>query len=105
MALASATRLLHDYDEARAATQDAFLSAWLKLSQLRTPEAFGGWLKRLVTTECRRRLRNRRTFSGLDDRSLPPATTAQRDAPWLARALATLSEPERETVIRFYVHG
>jgi RNA polymerase sigma-70 factor (ECF subfamily) len=105
MALASAARLLHDADEARDAAQDAFLDAWLKLSQIRTPAAFAGWLKRLVATECRRRLRKRPSLSPLDDRSAPPAPIVPCDPPWLARMLGTLTEPERQTVVRFYVHG
>src|SRR5262249_34900812 len=105
MALASAARLLGDADEARDATQDAFLAAWLKLSQLRTPAAFGGWLKRLVATECGRRLRKGPVLSGLEDRSVPPATTVPRDEPWLASMLAMLTDAERQTVVRFYVHG
>jgi RNA polymerase sigma-70 factor (ECF subfamily) len=105
MAVASAARLLDDADEARDATQDALLAAWLKLSQLRTPAAFAGWLKRLVATECRRRLRKRPILSHLDDRSIPLAAIVPCDAPWLPRMLATLTEPERQTVVRFYVHG
>src|SRR5262249_35193915 len=69
------------------------------------PAAFGGWLKRLVATECRRRLRRRAALLGLDDHSVPPATNFQCDPPWLARMLETLTEPERQTVVRFYVQG
>jgi len=105
MALASAARLLDDADEARDATQDAFLAAWLKLSQIRIPAAFAGWLKRLVATECHRRLRKRPSLSPLDDRSVPPEPIVEFDPPWLACVLATLTEPERQTVVRFYVHG
>jgi RNA polymerase sigma-70 factor (ECF subfamily) len=105
MAVASAARLLDDADEARDATQDAFLAAWLKLGQLRAPAAFGGWLKRLVATECRRRLRKRPSLSNFDDRLGPTATIVPSEPPWLARMLATLTEPERQTIVRFYVHG
>jgi len=105
MAVACATRLLDDSDEARDAAQDAFLAAWMKLSQLRAPAAFAGWLKRLVATECRRRLRQRPTPSQLDEHAIAAAPIVPRDPPWLAPMLATLTEPERQTVVRFYVHG
>lgn len=105
MAFATAVRLLRDADEARDANQDAFLAAWLRLDQLRAPAAFGGWLKRLVFTECRRRLRQR-PIPRLDDGAVPTATTPGLDTNWpLARALAALTEPERQAILLFYVQG
>src|SRR5262245_66115365 len=62
MALATA---LHSCDEpelARDACQEAFLGAWRRLPALREPAAFGGWLKRLVHTQCAR-IRRRRSAS------------------------------------------
>jgi RNA polymerase sigma factor (sigma-70 family) len=106
MALASALGVLHDADDAREAVQDAFLAAWLKLDQLRAPEAFGGWLKRLVSTECSRRLRKRPARCDLEDDAVPVAMTRTRETPWpLARALAALPDPERQAILLFYVQG
>jgi DNA-directed RNA polymerase specialized sigma24 family protein len=113
MALACAVRLLRDADEAGDAVQDAFLAAWSKLSQVRTPAAFGGWLKRLVSTECHRRLRQRRAVSRLDrgevDQPLgvPPWAVIERCGSWgpLARALTTLTEADRRALVLFYVEG
>src|SRR5215213_1339747 len=48
---------LGDPAEAQDAAQEAFITAWLKLRQLRDPAAFGAWLKRLVATQCNRRTR------------------------------------------------
>ena len=59
MAFSVALRTLDDVDEARDATQEAFLTAWLKLRTLRQPAAFGTWLKQLVRTQCSRRIRKR----------------------------------------------
>src|ERR1700704_3245088 len=36
------------------AAQEAFLTAYGSLEQLRSPEAFPGWLRRIVRTSCRR---------------------------------------------------
>src|SRR5947209_7871682 len=35
------------------AAQEAFLTAYCSLAQLRSPEAFPGWLRRIVRTRCR----------------------------------------------------
>ena len=106
MAFSSALRLLHDADEARDVAQEAFLAAWLKLDQLRAPAAFGGWLKRLVSTECHRRLRKRPIPIGLHEGDAIPEKSDRRDMDWpLARALAALTEAERRAMVLFYVYG
>ena len=43
--LAIATRKLGNSAEAHELCQDVFVQAMQKIHQLRTPEAFGGWLK------------------------------------------------------------
>ncbi len=35
-------------DEAEELAQDVFVQAMQKIAQLRVPEAFGGWLRRIV---------------------------------------------------------
>ena len=35
------------------AAQEAFLTAYCSLAELRSPEAFPGWLRRIVRTRCR----------------------------------------------------
>jgi len=44
----AAIRLSGDIALAKDLTQDAFVSAFLNLSQLKDPLAFGGWLKKIV---------------------------------------------------------
>jgi RNA polymerase sigma-70 factor (ECF subfamily) len=39
--------------DARDATQDAFLTAWRQLRQLRDPERFDAWLYRILVNSCR----------------------------------------------------
>ena len=53
-ATAYAYALLRNYAGAEDAAQAAFLSAWLHRNELRDPEAFGGWLRTIVRTECSR---------------------------------------------------
>lgn len=107
-ALHWAIGLLDDPEEARDATQDAFVTAWLKLRTLRDAAAFAPWLKRLVATQCSRRRRKRR------EEQIPEATDAAAEQPALdqrdrqrilARAMTALSEEEHRIVVLFYFLG
>ena len=53
-ALAYAYALLRNHAAAEDATQAAFLTAWLHRGDLREPQAFSGWLRTIVRTECSR---------------------------------------------------
>lgn len=44
-----ALRICNDSELATDAVQDAFVTAYLKLSQLKDPANFGGWLRQIVT--------------------------------------------------------
>jgi len=60
VAYASALAVSGDPDAARDAAQDAFLSAYLSIGQLREPERFGSWLRGIVrrrTVDALRRVR------------------------------------------------
>ncbi|MDE0865755.1 MAG: sigma-70 family RNA polymerase sigma factor [Rubripirellula sp.] len=46
--VALAMRRVHNADEAEELAQDVFVQAMQKIDQLRVPEAFGGWLRRIV---------------------------------------------------------
>ena len=59
MAFASAYAVLGDAYLAEDVAQDAFVSAWQKLSQLREPAAFPGWFKRIVLRQCNRLTRGK----------------------------------------------
>src|ERR1043165_7597887 len=61
MAYACAYAVLGDFQLAEDAAQEAFISAWQKLPQLRQPEAFPGWFRRIVLTECSRLTRGKRS--------------------------------------------
>jgi RNA polymerase sigma factor (sigma-70 family) len=112
MAYACAYAVLGDFYLAEDASQEAFITAWQKLRQLRQPEAFAGWLRRIVSTECHRLTRGKRlrTRSLDDSRQIPsehadPQTALERDE--LKKAVFTaikeLPEKERMVVILFYI--
>jgi RNA polymerase sigma-70 factor (ECF subfamily) len=104
-----ALQQLGDPEEAKDVAQDAFVTAWLKLRQLRDAAAFGGWLKRLISTQCNRRRRKHR------DEQLPCAEEVravtqshfdQRERQRiLATAMSRLSEAEHRVVVLFYFLG
>ncbi len=107
-AFAWSLKLLHDPEEARDVCQDAFITAWLKLRQLRDAAAFGGWLRRLIVTQCARR---RRRSSGNEialDRDVQVTVEhhgRQEQRRLIASALAKLGEREHRVVVMFYFLG
>ena len=68
MAYACAYAVLGDFHLAEDAAQQAFIAAWQKLHQLREPEAFPGWFRQVLLTECSRLRRAKRLRTApLDD--------------------------------------
>lgn len=60
-AIAVAYRLLGNTHDAMEVTQDAFLKAYSSLATLQKPEAFGGWLMRIVSNLSLNFRRGRKT--------------------------------------------
>ena len=112
MAYACAYAVLGDFYLAEDAAQEAFISAWQKLSQLRQPEAFPGWFRRIVLTECNRLSRGKRPRTlSLDEGAnlhtllTDPQKAIERDELTKAvfMAIKKLSLNERMVVVLFYV--
>jgi RNA polymerase sigma factor (sigma-70 family) len=114
MAFACAYGVLGDFYLAEDAAQEAFITAWQRLDQLRAPEAFPGWLRRIVLTQCGRLTRGKRLkivplescADAPDAGPDPQAAAEQRELQ--ARVLAavgTLPVKERQVVTLFYVGG
>src|SRR6266446_4984885 len=112
MAYACAYARLGDFYLAQDAAQEAFSSAWQRLAQLRQPEAFPGWFRRIVLTECNRLRRGKRLQTiSLDDGvnvaavHTDPQTAIERDQ--LTKAVFTAIEKlpanERIVVMLFYL--
>jgi len=113
MAFATALRSCDEPELARDACQEAFLLAWRRLPALREPAAFGGWLKRLIHTQCFR-VRRRRGVraeipdsAGIADRASDTAELVSRrdERQLIRRAVTALPVGEREAVILFYFLG
>ncbi|HZO89812.1 MAG TPA: sigma-70 family RNA polymerase sigma factor [Chthonomonadaceae bacterium] len=60
MAFGYAFSILHDFQLAEDAAQEAFLAVYADLGALAAPEAFPGWLRGIVRHQCQRILRKRR---------------------------------------------
>jgi RNA polymerase sigma-70 factor (ECF subfamily) len=68
-----AYRMLGNTEDARDATQDAFLSCFRHLSGFRGDSAFSTWLHRIAVNACFDALRRRRDTTSLDERPIEPA--------------------------------
>src|SRR3712207_5060007 len=80
-AVAVSYRLLGNTNDALEVTQDAFLKAFTSLATLQKPEAFGGWLMRIVSNLSLNYRRSRRTRSQLPlDDLLGPGDPQSTDA-------------------------
>src|SRR5437764_3120335 len=114
MAFGCAYAVLGDFYLAEDAAQEAFVSAWQTLHQLRVPEAFSGWLRRIVLTRCNRLTRGQRLqivplelgtnapSPALD----PQSAIEQRDMRAKVRAaIQALPDKERLVTTLFYVNG
>ena len=128
-AVAVSYRLLGSSHDALEVTQDAFLKAFSSLATLQKPEAFGGWLMRIVSNLSLNYRRSRKTRSSqlpLDD-LLGATSTEQTDSTgatsdWMARsgdpvrrlegeemgrklkeALAALPEKQRLAIVMFTI--
>jgi RNA polymerase sigma factor (sigma-70 family) len=114
MAYACAYGALGDFGLAEDAAQEAFVMAWQRLGQLRQPEAFPGWLRRIVLTECSRLRRARRLRlvpldAGAEAASNGDDPQAAAESGELRRAMLvavrSLPRRERAAVMLFYAEG
>ena len=125
-AVAVSFRLLGNSHDALEVTQDAFLKAFTSLATLQKPDAFGGWLMRIVSNLSLNFRRSRKTRQQLPlDDLLGPSDGQQTDSSgseWTAgsgdpvrrleseemgrrlqQALAQLPEKQRLALIMFTI--
>jgi RNA polymerase sigma-70 factor (ECF subfamily) len=106
-AVAVSYRLLGNSHDALEVTQDAFLKAFSSLATLQKPEAFGGWLMRIVSNlslNYRRSRKSRASQLPLDD-LLGPADSQQVDtggggSDWMAQSGDPIRKLESEEMGR-----
>ncbi len=108
-------RRLRNSAEAAEVTQEVFLRAFRKLDQLREPERFVGWLKRIaVRLSINRAVRRPpevvcapESFSFYSDGNASPyePVFAKERATELRKGLSQLRRMDRETLEAFYFEG
>jgi RNA polymerase sigma-70 factor, ECF subfamily len=103
--------VLEDRTLAEDAAQEAFLTAYQHLDQLREPKAFPAWLKRIVLTQCSRLTRKKTlAMEWLDEDAAPvDDPTEEMDERELKarvlQAVNNLPEHERTVTELFYLTG
>ena len=117
LAYGCAYAVLRDFWLAEDVAQEAFITAWQKLDQLRQPEAFPGWFRRIVLNECYRLTRGKKlqfvplepahAATLIDDaRQSDPHTRAERFElqDRVYATIAALPEHERVITALFYIN-
>lgn len=114
MAYQRAYASLGDRYLAEEAVQEAFIKAYTQLGQLKEPEAFPVWLRRIVMTQSDRLVRGKRLIlepieSRYDLAEDSPGPEAHLETEELHRhlhtAISTLPEHERAVTEGFYMKG
>lgn len=114
MAFACAYAVLGDAYLAEDVAQEAFVSAWQNLHQLREPRAFPGWFKRIVLNQCNRLTRGKRLqFVPLEMGASRPANDPSPQVvaekhqllDRVLGAIRALPDNERLVTTLFYVNG
>jgi RNA polymerase sigma-70 factor (ECF subfamily) len=99
-----AARLLGNREEARDATQTAFLKAYQALATCDRQRKFFSWIYRILVNECLNTLRARRPMQDLDGSLAAPAGNADavesgETRKRVRRALLQLTAEQRDVII------
>ena len=102
------------FEDAEDIAQEVFITAYLKLSQLRDPDRFASWLRRITVNCCKMWMRGRRESVPLEEvdeellGTVPsPAEEIEREEMrrLLAEALSQLPEGNRLVITLYYLTG
>jgi RNA polymerase sigma factor (sigma-70 family) len=107
MAVGYGYSVLHDFQLAEDAAQEAFFEAYRTLSKLREPAAFAGWFRRIVFKQCDRITRRRVVATvPLEAAPDPLQATGEEDRKGeVLEAVRQLPEHERSVMTLFYIGG
>jgi RNA polymerase sigma factor (sigma-70 family) len=107
MAVGYGYSILHDFQLAEDAAQEAFFEAYRTLPTLREPAAFAGWFRRIVFKQCDRITRRRVVTTVPLENATEPAHTSNDDERKadVFDAVRQLPEHERSTMTLFYIGG
>ncbi len=113
--LSIAYKRLGNWDEAQELSQDVFIQAFRRLSQLQVPEAFGGWLRQIVHRMAINRVTRRPKPLSVDHEILEATVTCNSDPldavlsgeqrMQVHQGLNRLGDLDRKTLVAFYLDG
>ncbi len=113
--VALAMRRVRNADEAEELAQDVFIQAMQKIDQLRVPEAFGGWLRRIVHRMAINRMTRTRSAVACDPETLEATCLAEgtpdqeaqdrEQAAAVRDSIDRLGDLDQETLKAFYLRG
>jgi RNA polymerase sigma-70 factor (ECF subfamily) len=101
------TRMTGNHSNAEDVLQESFITAFKNLAQLKDPESFGGWLRRIVVNECIRS--GKKNFSWNEWSETQLETMTDDDPEWwssvslesLHRAIKQLPEGCRQVFVLY----
>jgi RNA polymerase sigma-70 factor (ECF subfamily) len=113
--VALAMRRVRNADEAEELAQDVFIQAMQKIHQLRVPEAFGGWLRRIVHRMAINRMTRSRCALACDPETLEATCLASENPEEAAQdreqaeavrdSIDRLGSLDQETLKAFYLQS
>ena len=113
--VALAMRRVRNADEAEELAQDVFIQAMQKIDQLRVPEAFGGWLRRIVQRMAINRMTRSRYAIACDPETMEATCLAEgtpdefaldrERAEAVRDSIDRLGALDQQTLTAFYLRG
>jgi RNA polymerase sigma factor (sigma-70 family) len=100
--------VVRDFASAEDITQEAFITAYARLSELRDPEAFPAWLRQIAVNTARmwlRKHRDRETTADLDRITVADDDGRSGLREEVIRILESLPEKKRQVAILCYLDG
>ena len=106
-AVGHSTAILADREDARDATQEAFVDAFQALEKFDPTRRFYPWFYVLLRHRCYKLIEKRREAENIDDATIlaPQAGVSGEERIALERALLSLSREEREIITLKYLDG
>jgi RNA polymerase sigma-70 factor (ECF subfamily) len=104
---ALAWSIVRDFASAQDIAQEAFVTAYTRLSELREPACFAGWLRQIAGNTARMWLRedSGRKAAGDVEEMVAPGVGEGGLVEEVARVLASLPEKKRQVAILCHVDG
>ncbi len=105
---ALARLILRDVDRAHDAVQEALVQAWRALPQLRDPERFDAWMRRLIVNACSDQARREKRWDArlraIRSEPSDDASRAVADRDQLERGFRRLKPEQRAVIVlRYYL--